>query len=122
MSIRTGRRQLNFLSTWNVVAPEPGVGALVAAGVGVGTLVAAGVGVGAPVAAGVGVPSWADDDGAGVTAELPAGYLPQPPSATALRITAAIISARTLMERSGGQPVTDARLEAGRTYSCSGAI
>jgi hypothetical protein len=120
MIIRTGSRQLNFVSTWNVVAPELGVGGVgspVAAGVGVGASVAAGVGVGAPVAAGVGVPSSADDDVAGVTAELPAGYVPQPPRETTLRRIAAIIRARTLVKRSGGQPVTDARLEAGRMYS-----
>ena len=100
---------MNFLSTWNVVAPEPGVGALVAAGVGVGVLVATGVGVGTPVAAevgvgalvaaGVGVPTPPDDAVAGVIAELPAGYAPQPPSATALTMTATIIRVRTLVKR-----------------------
>ena len=83
---------------------------------------AVGVGVGALVAPGVGVPIWADDDVAGVIAELPAGYVPQPPSATALRMTAATIRGRTLVKRQGGQPVTDARLPAGPTYSCSRAI
>jgi hypothetical protein len=52
MIIRTGSRQLKFVSTWNVVALELGVGAPVAAGVGVGAPVADGVGVGAPVVAG----------------------------------------------------------------------
>jgi hypothetical protein len=83
---------LNFISTWNVVAPEPGVGALVAAGVGVGVLVATGVGVPAP----------ADDDVVGVIADLPAGYAPQPPSATALTMAATIIRVRTLVKRQGG--------------------
>jgi hypothetical protein len=118
MIIRTGSRQLNLLSTWNVVAPELGVGALVAAavgvggsvavGVGVGWSVAVGVGLGAPVASGVGL--------ADVTAELPTGDPPQPPSATTLRMTATIIRARTLVKRSGGEPVTDARLVAGRMH------
>jgi hypothetical protein len=102
MIIRTGSRQLNFISTWNVVAPEPGVGALVAAGVGVGVLVATGVGVGTLVAAGVGVPAPADDDVVGVIADLPAGYAPQPPSATALTMAATIIRVRTLVKRQGG--------------------
>jgi hypothetical protein len=55
MIMRTGSRQLNLVNTWNVVAPEPGVGALVAAGVGVGGSV--GAGVGESVGAGVGVPA-----------------------------------------------------------------
>ena len=72
------------------------------------------LGVGAFVAAGVGVGAWADDDVAGVIAELPAGYVPQPPSATALRITAAVIRTRILVKRLGGRPVTDDRVVAGR--------
>src|SRR6266851_2556843 len=82
MSTRTGSRQLNFVSTWNVVA------------------------------AGVGVPSGADGDMAGVTAELPAGYVPQPASATALRMTAAAVRVRMLVKRSGRRSVMDARLVA----------
>jgi len=106
---------LNFVSTWNVVAPAPGVGALVAAGVGVGALVAAGVGVGTSVAAGVGVgvPAWGVDEVADVIAELPTGDAPQPPSPITLRMTAAEIRTRTLVKRSGGLRVTDWRLVAG---------
>jgi len=98
---------LTFVSTWNVVALEFGVGALVAAG----------VGLGASVAAGVSVPPGTDDDVVGFTAVLAAGCVPQPPSGTTLRMTAAIIRARTLVQRLGGQPVTEARLEARRSYS-----